>query len=133
MRAVDDSAFANETTGPNLIPFASMAGGWLGPLAMFWLYVRGPLRHHHCAPARHNANPEAIMTRTAATLLILSCLTACSTEREEPGPVSGEVRSADGVPIRYEVRGAGEPAIVLVHARLLAIIERFASSEQPTN
>jgi hypothetical protein len=36
--------FANETSGFNVIPFASMAGGWLGPLLMFWLYVWGPLR-----------------------------------------------------------------------------------------
>jgi hypothetical protein len=28
----------------NIVPFASMAGGWLGPLLMFWLYVWGPLR-----------------------------------------------------------------------------------------
>jgi hypothetical protein len=42
-----DPAFANETTGVNLIPFASMAGGWLGPLLMFWLYVWGPLRPFH--------------------------------------------------------------------------------------
>lgn len=39
-----DPTFANETSGFNLIPFASMAGGWLGPLSMFWLYVWGPLR-----------------------------------------------------------------------------------------
>lgn len=39
--------FANETSGFNLIPFASMAGGWLGPLLMFWLYVWGPLRPFH--------------------------------------------------------------------------------------
>jgi hypothetical protein len=37
-------AFANETSGFNRIPFAIMAGGWLGPLLMFWLYVWGPLR-----------------------------------------------------------------------------------------
>jgi hypothetical protein len=30
--------------GRNYVPFASMAGGWLGPLIMFWLYVWGPLR-----------------------------------------------------------------------------------------
>ncbi len=30
--------------GLNIVPFASMAGGWLGPLLMFWLYVWGPLR-----------------------------------------------------------------------------------------
>jgi Glycosyl-4,4'-diaponeurosporenoate acyltransferase len=40
----DDNEFANETKGFNLIPFAVMAGGWLGPLIMFWLYVWGPLR-----------------------------------------------------------------------------------------
>lgn len=39
-----DPDFANETRGFNLIPFASMAGGWIGPLLMFWLYVWGPLR-----------------------------------------------------------------------------------------
>jgi hypothetical protein len=32
------------THGLNLVPFASMAGGWLGPLLMFWLYIWGPLR-----------------------------------------------------------------------------------------
>jgi hypothetical protein len=32
------------THGLNIVPFASMAGGWLGPLLMFWLYVWGPLR-----------------------------------------------------------------------------------------
>jgi hypothetical protein len=42
-----DQDFANETAGFNLIPFASMAGGWLGPLLMFWLYVWGPLRPFH--------------------------------------------------------------------------------------
>jgi hypothetical protein len=42
-----DASFADETTGFNLIPFASMAGGWLGPLLMFWLYVWGPLRPFH--------------------------------------------------------------------------------------
>lgn len=28
----------------NLLPMAAMAGGWLGPLIMFWSYVWGPLR-----------------------------------------------------------------------------------------
>jgi hypothetical protein len=32
------------THGLNIIPFATMAGGWLAPLIMFWLYVWGPLR-----------------------------------------------------------------------------------------
>ena len=35
------------THGLNIIPFAIMAGGWLGPLLMFWLYVWGPLRPFH--------------------------------------------------------------------------------------
>ena len=37
-------SFANETSDFNLIPFASMSAGWLGPLLMFWLYIWGPLR-----------------------------------------------------------------------------------------
>jgi hypothetical protein len=35
---------APPTHGLNIVPFAIMAGGWLGPLLMFWLYVWGPLR-----------------------------------------------------------------------------------------
>jgi hypothetical protein len=35
------------THGLNIIPFGIMAGGWLGPLLMFWLYVWGPLRPFH--------------------------------------------------------------------------------------
>jgi hypothetical protein len=46
-RDAADPTFANETRGFNVIPFASMAGGWLGPLLMFWLYVWGPLRPFH--------------------------------------------------------------------------------------
>ncbi|HEX7121704.1 MAG TPA: alpha/beta hydrolase [Gemmatimonadaceae bacterium] len=30
-------------------------------------------------------------------------------------PATGQVPSADGVPIAYEVRGSGEPALVLIH------------------
>lgn len=32
------------TRGFNLLPFAVMAGGWLGPLLLFWLAAWGPLR-----------------------------------------------------------------------------------------
>jgi hypothetical protein len=32
------------TQGLNIFPFATMAGGWIGPLIIFWLYVWGPLR-----------------------------------------------------------------------------------------
>jgi hypothetical protein len=42
-----DARLESETSGFNLIPFASMAGGWLAPLLMFWLYVWGPLRPFH--------------------------------------------------------------------------------------
>ncbi len=37
------------------------------------------------------------------------------TGQEPPGGVVGEVVSADGVPVRYAVYGAGRPAIVFVH------------------
>lgn len=42
---MDDSA-PHRPAAPavNVVPFASMAGGWVGPLLMFWLYVWGPLR-----------------------------------------------------------------------------------------
>ena len=36
--------FDPPTHGLNIVPFAIMAGAWLGPLMMFWLYVWGPLR-----------------------------------------------------------------------------------------
>jgi len=38
---------ADYSQGVNVFPFASMAGGWLAPLLMFWLYVWGPLRPFH--------------------------------------------------------------------------------------
>ncbi len=44
--AENEPVFANETTGVNLIPFASMSA-WLGPLLIFWLSVWGPLRPFH--------------------------------------------------------------------------------------
>lgn len=37
-------SFDPPTTGLNIIPFAIMAGGWLAPMIMFWLYVWGPMR-----------------------------------------------------------------------------------------
>lgn len=42
---------ADDTKGLNIIPFAMMAGGWIGPLLMFWLYVWGPLRPFDYSPA----------------------------------------------------------------------------------
>jgi len=48
-------------------------------------------------------------------LLVLSCLVSCDAGAPEITVRSGEARSADGVLIRYEVWGAGDPALVLVH------------------
>lgn len=55
------------------------------------------------------------MIRTAAALLFLSALLGCDLREPEASVVAGEARSADGVPIVYDVRGAGDPALVLVH------------------
>lgn len=55
------------THGLNIIPFASMAGGWLGPLIMFWLYVWGPLRPF--------AYPEGdLLPGTPFAVLITGCI-----------------------------------------------------------
>lgn len=48
----------------------------------------------------------------AAAALIAGC---GSSESPASDVVTGEARSADGVPIRYEARGVGEPTLVLVH------------------
>ena len=61
--------FSNETSGVNLIPFAIMAGGWLGPLLMFWLCVWGPLR-----PFDYPAGPLA-PSLPAFVASFLVCLT----------------------------------------------------------
>jgi pimeloyl-ACP methyl ester carboxylesterase len=62
--------------------------------------------------------------RMTATLLLLSCLTGCTggepdvadtSGEARASDVDGEARSVDGVPIRYAVRGTGEPTLVLVH------------------
>ena len=55
------------------------------------------------------------MTRFTQPLAFLFLLAACSAQRPEPVDAVGEARAEDGVPIRYDVRGAGEPALVLVH------------------
>ncbi len=62
--------FANESTGFNLIPFASMAGGWLAPLLMFWLYVWGPLRPFHYPPG--DLAPDFLK----ASAVFIACLAA---------------------------------------------------------
>ena len=55
------------THGMNIFPFASMAGGWLGPLLMFWLYVWGPLRPF--------AYPSGdLLPETSFLLVIVACV-----------------------------------------------------------
>jgi pimeloyl-ACP methyl ester carboxylesterase len=55
------------------------------------------------------------MHHIAATTLFATLLTGCTNPTPQASDVEGEARSADGVPIRYEARGRGDPAIVLVH------------------
>ncbi|MEX0891166.1 MAG: alpha/beta hydrolase [Gemmatimonadota bacterium] len=66
--------------------------------------------------------PSALAARSAHTapaastaLAALVTLTACAADAPVPGATTGQARSADGVSIHYEVHGAGEPALVLVH------------------
>jgi len=49
--------------------------------------------------------------------VISLCLmvTGCKKREDAPSAFSGTAISADGVPIKYEVRGKGEPALVFVH------------------
>jgi hypothetical protein len=55
------------THGLNILPFASMSGGWLAPLIMFWLYVWGPLR-----PFAYPAGD--LMPGAAFALLVIGCV-----------------------------------------------------------
>jgi pimeloyl-ACP methyl ester carboxylesterase len=55
------------------------------------------------------------MLRHSAPALLLLTLVACAGADPTDTVRAGETRSADGVAIRYDVRGAGDPALVLVH------------------
>lgn len=55
------------------------------------------------------------MKSRATTLLLLVGLAGCGAEDTRTSAAVGEAHSADGVPIAFEVRGIGDPAIVLVH------------------
>ena len=48
-------------------------------------------------------------------LMLISCQKDADTTTNTTGPIVDSVASADGVMIHYEVVGAGEPALVLVH------------------
>jgi len=69
--------------------------------------------------ARKGSLPKRILSAgRASALLFLSCLASCEAGTPDSTPAGrreGEVRSADGVAIRYEVRGSHDPTIVLVH------------------
>ncbi len=56
------------SNGLNVFPFASMAGGWLAPLTMFWLYVWGPLR-----PYRYPAGD--LLPSASFGIVIAACIT----------------------------------------------------------
>lgn len=49
------------------------------------------------------------------TFFLLSGMLGCDAGLRESTAMTGEARSADGVTISYEVRGDGDPALVLVH------------------
>jgi hypothetical protein len=67
MQAAHRSSNEPPTHGLHIVPFASMAGGWLGPLIMFWLYVWGPLRPF--------AYPSGdLMPGASFALLIVGCV-----------------------------------------------------------
>lgn len=67
-------------------------------------------------PARRaRAEPRPAEKGAAMMLVFLYCLAGCSADAPESTVTSGEARSADGVTIHYEVRGTGDPALVLVH------------------
>lgn len=55
------------------------------------------------------------MIRDAAPLLLTAWLAGCAAGGPTTDARTGEARSADGVAIRYDIRGSGEPALVLVH------------------
>ena len=90
-----ETEFANETKGVNVIPFASMAGGWLGPLLMFWLYVWGPLRPFHYPP--DPLAPRATAFVTAFLLCVAAWWLPHSYFRTRSFEKSGRLYEALGV------------------------------------
>jgi len=79
------------------------------------------LRRPSDAPGKVNAArprlgaEESLTVGQVLTLLLLSCLVGCDTGALVETVTDGEARSADSVAIRYDVRGVGDPALVLVH------------------
>lgn len=135
-----DPQFANETTGFNVIPFASMAGGWLGPLLMFWLYVWGPLRPFHY-PGGELFPPLPVFVTLFAASIALWWLPS-SYYQIRPFERSGRLYEAIGVRLfRWFVpdgdaanrwRRRREPAFRVIRNRryALAFVRRTELSER---
>lgn len=89
--------FDPPTSGLNIVPFAIMAGGWLAPLIMFWLYVWGLLR-----PFAYPSGPllpEAWFLVVIAACLALWWLLPRAYFRVHPFERMGQVYKALGVPL----------------------------------
>jgi len=66
--------------------------------------------------ARQRRRAKAALTvGQVLPLLLLPWIGGCDTGDLVETVIEGEARSADGAVIRYEMRGPGEPALVLVH------------------
>ena len=131
---------AKYSEGPNLIPFASMAGGWLGPLLMFWLYVWGPLR-----PFRY-ASGELLPPLPLGIVLFAACIALwwlpSSYYQVRPFERSGRLYEALGVRLfRWLVpdgiaankwRRRREPGFRMIRNRLdaIAFVRRTELSEK---
>ena len=85
----------DSTGGLNIIPFAVMAGGWLGPLLMFWLYVWGPLRPFDYPDG--DVAPTAIAFATGLLVSILPWWLPASWYRIRAFERSGRLYEALGV------------------------------------
>ena len=82
------------TSPYNIIPFAVMAGGWLAPLLMFWLYVWGPMRPFSYPAGELFPN----------VLVFVLCLAACVTTWSMP-PGYFRVRDFERTGRVYEALG----------------------------
>ena len=78
----------------NLLPFAVMCGGWLGPLLIFWLQVWGPLRPYAAAgPLSPAPGPYAL----ALLLCFAAAWTPAGYFRPRGWEVDGRVYHVLGV------------------------------------